>query len=387
MRIDEMKEKDDDELLARIKATLSSFPILKEIYDEEFCLNLIRKKENNDNYLLWLLVSGTDYSKITWETISKFLMLLVDADSIPHFRDKLGHRKETIFHSFQTELELAGYYKERGYDVELEPKIPDTDQNPDFKIEKDKTRVFFEVGNLFIQELIEMENVDSQIHDRFNKIEEPFRFGFAYNPFVLKTEHLKPLQVFLKKKFAELEKSKELSFPLSFHFPDEKDSLVEVKVFGREEKNGRFSGIVSTFGLPRGSNNFRMKISKKISQLPKGEKNVIVVELGHPYYDEEDCLDALFGDKIIVVNMKDGSTQDTRGKEKLFRAEKNTRLSAVINYKKIFRYSNFHVWKTVIHNPYAFNPINPDFFEDDNVTQFVPIKTEKGVHMEWLKKE
>ena len=46
--------------------------------------------------------------------------LLKDSDSIAHFKDKLRYTNERFFHCYQTELELAGYYKEMGYEVELD---------------------------------------------------------------------------------------------------------------------------------------------------------------------------------------------------------------------------------------------------------------------------
>lgn len=383
----DLKEKDDEELLSEIVVTLSNFPILKEIYDEGFCLNLVKKRFHYDNYLLWLLVSRSPFATLTWESINRCLNLLKDADSIPHFRDKLRHKNNIVFHSYQTELELAGYYKERSYEVELEPPISKTNKNPDFRVEKDEIRVFFEVGNLFIEELIEMEKLDTQIHGRFGNIKEHFVFSISYKPLVLKMKHLKPLQTFLQKKLVELDKGEEPSFPLSLFFPDKKNTLAEVKVWRRPKKlkHGYLAGLLSgAFGLPHGGINIRRKISKKISQLPKGEANVIVVELGHLLYNEEDVLDALFGDEGLVVNKEDFSTHVVRGKERIFDAKKNTRLSAVLYYKKKYREPNFQVWRTVFHNPYASNPISPDFFRDENVKQLVLINEKEVYHMRWM---
>lgn len=389
MRIYELKEKDDAELLTEIKGTLSAFPILREIYDEDFYLDLLKKKFCNDNYLLWLLASRTDYSRITWESISKCLNLLKEAESISHFRDKLRLTDERFFHCYQTELELAGYYKERGNDIELEPQISETNKNPDFKIKNEDIQIYFEIGNLFTDKLIEMQRLDSHLYGMFGKIEELFVFSISYQPNVLKIRHLKHLDGFLRKIFAELDK-KEKIFPFTCVFPNQKYPLAEVKIWGRPNKlkYGYLASVMSgAFGLPRGGINFRRKISKKISQLPKNASNVMVIELGHIYYDEEDLIDSLFGDESFVVNKEDFSAHAVRGREKIFSANKNTRLSAVLYYRKKFGKSGFHVWKTVFHNPFASNPIIPDFFEDNNVKQFVPIKDEKGCHMEWLKNE
>jgi len=331
----DLKEMDYEELRSKIQITLSTFPILKSLYEKDFLDDLVEKRFHYHNHLLWLLVSGHPFAIVTWETISKYLNLLKDSDALSHFSEKLRHLSERVFQSYVTELEMAGYYREKGYKIELEPPISRSGKNPDFKAEWNEHRVFFEVKNLFIDELIRMDDVDSQVHGRFGKIDSRFVFGFSYRPLALQMKHLKPLQTFVEERFAELEKREEISLPLSFFFPDKKDPIVEVKVWGRPRKldHGYLAGtVVGAFGLPGGSKNIRRKISKKISQLPKEEANVIVVELGHSFYDELDIQDALFGDEGIRVNLKDFSTRVVRGSDRIFDSRKNTRLSAVIYY-------------------------------------------------------
>ena len=384
----DLKEEDDEELLSKIEVTLSDFPILKALYDEDFCLNLVKKRFYYNNYLLWLLVSRNPFATLTWESISRCLNLLKDADAISHFREKLRHQCKSVFQSYLTELEMAGYYKERGCEIELEPQISGSKKNPDFKAEQNDFRVYFEVKNLFMDELIQMDDLDVQIHGRFGKIEEHFILGISYKPSVLKIEHLKSLQTFVKKKLAELNKARELSFPVSLFFPDKKNLLAEVKVWGRPNKlkHGYLAslGLGTAIGLPQGGKNIRRKISRKMSQLPKGEANVIVVELGHLFYDEIDVLDALFGDEKLRVNRIDFSTHVERGRDKIFDVKKNTRLSAVIYYKRKFQNENFLFRRTVFHNPYATKPIHPDFFADKDVKQLVPIEEKDTYRMEWI---
>jgi len=384
----DLKEMEDEQLLSKIETTLSTFPTLKALYDQDFLADLVKKKLHYDNYLLWMLVSGHPFAKLTWEAVEKYLNLLKDADAILHFREKLRHQGKRVFQSYLTELEMAGYYKEKGYGIELEPQISGSKKNPDFKVEQDGLRVFFEVKNLFMDELVRMDDLDSQIHGRFGKIEERFVFGISYKPSVLQMRHLKPLQVFIKKKLIELDKSKDICFPLSFFFPDEKNAFVEVKVWGRPKKleYGYLAslGLRTAFGLPQGGRNIRRKISKKISQLPKGEANVIVVELGHLFYNEIDVLDALFGDEKLRVSKRDFSTHVVRGRDRIFDMKKNTRLSAVVYYEKKFENQNFLVHKSVFHNPYATRPIHPDFFADKDVKQLVPIEEKDAYRMEWI---
>ena len=384
----DLKEMDDEQLFSNIKTTLSTFPTLNTIYDQDFLVDLVKRRFHYDNYLLWMLVSGHSFAMLTWEAVSKYLNLLKDADAVSHFRDKLRHKGKRVFQSYLTELEMAGYYKEKGYDIELEPKIFGSRKNPDFKAEQDDFRVFFEVRNIFMDELIRMDDLDLQIHGRFGKIRERFVFGISYQPSVLQIRHLKALEIFIKQKFTELNRIKEISFPLYLFFPDEKNAFVKVQVLGRPKRlEYGYLAILGTgtaIGLPPGGKSIRRKISKKISQLPKGEANVIVVELGHWFCNEIDVLDALFGDEQLRVNKKNFSTHVVRGRDRTFDVKKNTRLSAVIYYKKKFQNQNFLVRKSVFHNPYATKPIHPDFFADKDVKQLVPIEEKDVYRMEWM---
>lgn len=382
----DLEEMDDEELLSKIDTTLSTFPILKEIYDEDFLVDLVGKRFHYDNHLLWMLVCNHPQVTLIWETVSKYLHLLKDSDAISHFREKLRHRGERVFHSYLTELEMAGYYKEKGYEIELEPEILSSKKNPDFKVELDDFRVYFEIRNLFMDELMQMENLDVQIHGMFTRIDERFVFSIFYKPLRLQIKHLKRLQMFIKKSLAEANKTQNLHFPFTLFFPDKKNTLAEVEVWGRPKKfdHGYLAGLGTTFGIPQGSKNVRRKISKKISQLPKGEANVVVVEPGHLFYDVDYVVDALLGDVYISVNLKDHSTHAVRKGDRIFDAKKNTRLSAVIYYEKKFQNQKFFARKTVFHNPFAAKPIGPDFFEDEGVKQLVPIEEETSYRLEWI---
>jgi len=388
----DLKQIDDETLLRETETRLSSFSTLRTLFDHEFIQNLVRRKHYFDNYLLWLLYSDSKYAILTLEGINKYLNLLRDSNALYHFREKLRHTSRRVFESYLTELEMAGYYKEKGYNIELEPKIPETKKNPDFKAEHDNLRVFFEVKNLFIEELLQMEKLDNQIQGLFDRMEEHYILGISYKLGVLRIKHLKALHNFVKRNLEELDRKDEANFPISVFFPEEKNALAEVKIFGRPKKlnYGYFAGIGPTaFGLPRGGINFRRKISGKISQLPRAEANVIVVEFGHLFYDEDDLLDALLGDLHLVVrthvSKKDFSTRVVRTKDRIFAPRKNTRLSAVIHYKKKFINQAFLIKKTVIHNPFAVKRIKPSFFADKGVEQLVPIKKGDFYHFERIR--
>jgi hypothetical protein len=116
-----------------VQNTLKKFPILKNLYDETFLDNLLNKRFYYDNFLLWLLASEEPYAHETLADISRNLEILKDSDGITHFKKKLRSHSEPILKSYLTELEFAAYYREKGCEVELEPKIPESDKAQSLK--------------------------------------------------------------------------------------------------------------------------------------------------------------------------------------------------------------------------------------------------------------
>jgi len=383
----DLKEMSDEELFSSVEHTLKTYPLLKEIYDHEFVTDLVKKKFFSENYLLWLLGSKNDYAMLTWNSIVKNLELLKECYGVLHFKEKLRSKRKAIFEGYMTELEFAGHYKERGYQIELEPRILKTHRGPDFRIEENGLQIFFEIGNLFVEEVLKMGVLENQIQECLAKIDAPFIIGINYDPVRFRARHLKILKGFINNKLHQLDEYEKIPFPLSFFFPNEKETLAEVVVWGQPKKTKYgYLGSISTkdaFQIPDGKR-IRRKISKKISQLPRGHANILVIEFGHLFYNQTDIEDALFGEQVFRVHTKDVSGEWVRTGDKIFDFHKNTRLSALIYFRRKFQGDQFSRTTRVYHNPFASKPINKEFFSEPETKQLVPIKEENVYRMEWV---
>jgi len=385
LNIFELKEVEENVLLDLVYETLSKFPILKNIYSDGFLENLVKKRLHFDNYLLWLLTSKEPYTIITWEEISKWLNLLKDSDAIFHFGEKLRSTKQEVFQSYLTELEFAGYYKEQGYEIELEPEVASTGKNPEFKIESNGFRVFFEAKNIFWEEILAMNEIETQIQGTLGKIEQPYAFSIHYTS-KFRIRDVQPLRDFMISKLKSI--NEDQAFPVRFLFPDEKEVLAKIVVFGRPKRlpYGYLgaSGRLDAFEIP-GAKEIRRKISKKVGQLPKEEANVLIIAPGQIFVDVDDIDYALYGDEKILIHKDDWSTEVIRVRNGTFSPNMNTRLSAVIFFKKKLNSmsQNSICNKLVFHNPFAKKKLSKTFFEDNNVRQFIPIEDEKSIRMVW----
>lgn len=376
----DLREMNKNTLLSLAHDTLKSCPLLTEIYDKEFLENLA-SRPHCGNHLLWLLASKDMYTLLTWKDVCKYLNLLRDCGGITKFRDKLRSETKIPFENYLTELEFAGHYKELGYDVELEPA-----EGIDFKVEGKDFSVLFQVMHVYLDEVIKIDSIVIRMHERLEKIEEPFAFNIYYSS-EIKDSDLKPLERFIKGKLKEL-KQRGLPLPVTLLYPNEKAPLAEIHVITDTRDIGY--GFLGGYG-PREvysaptsehSKNIRRKMSKKISKLPKGEANVIVIKTEGFLLTKSDVENALFGDPIILINKKDHSIRTARERNGLFNPNRNTRLSAVVCYEKTFRESAFVYEKTVYHNPFTEIPLAKQFFAEPGVTQLVPVTKEDGIYME-----
>ena len=143
LSIFDLKKVEEKVLSELIKETIKNFPILKEIYDEEFQKRLVKNRYFFNNYLLWLLSSKEPYTELTWKEISRALFVLKESNALSCFKDKIKSTDEYVFKSYQTELDYAAYYKEKGYNVQLEPKLVGKGKKPEFKIESDDLKIYF----------------------------------------------------------------------------------------------------------------------------------------------------------------------------------------------------------------------------------------------------
>lgn len=385
MNIFELKQIDEATLLELVRETCNIFPNLKLVYDDDFLKNLVTRRFCFDNYLLWLLDSREQFAIVTLTEVSKFIELLKDADFGIHFNNKLRSTSELVFNSYLTELEFAAYYKERGFGVLLEPKISDSGKNPEFKITSDNFKSYFEAKSIFWKEMMTMSRIETTIQDALGRTKEKYVFFIYYTP-KFKSGDTPHLKRFVMEKLKEIPKNQKL--PIKLLFQNETDLLAKIEVMSRPKKlpYGYLGGFMRTeaFFIP-GGREIRRKISQKIPQLPKDEAGVVVIAPGQIFVHEEDVLNALYGDENALINLVDNSAKLIRVHNGTFSPRINTRLSAVIFFKKKWDEGNkrFTREKVVFHNPFANKKLTEDFFKDVNVRQFVPISDGKSISMVW----
>ena len=230
-----------------------------------------------------------------------------------------------------------------------------------------------------------MNEIETQIHGAVGKTNEKYVFMIYYTP-KFKSGDAPLLKRFVLGKLEAIPSNQEL--PVEFSFTCGTDVLARINVVGKPNKlpYGYLGGLMRSeaFSVP-GGKEIRRKISQKIPQLPKDEAGVIVIEPGQIFVHEEDVLNALYGDENAVINLQDNSARLVRIHNGAFSPRINTRLSAVIFFRKKWdeKTQHFARIRVVYHNPFAKKKLTEDFFDDVNVKQFVPMEDEHSVKMVW----
>ena len=103
--------------------TLEQHPVLQQVYDDAFVQNLIRKRSNGDNNLLFRLVIPDDpIGQELWATIVDEIREL-GSNALDTFRNKMRRSGYEALESWRTELWFAAWLKGMGVTVQLEPAV------------------------------------------------------------------------------------------------------------------------------------------------------------------------------------------------------------------------------------------------------------------------
>ena len=119
MDINEPRKLDEAQVRALGTRTLSLYPILHKVYDEEFIAKLIRRRVSTTNHLL-LALSQPEH-ELFWKSTANDLECLLDEGALEHFRDDLRKKKEHDLQAVRSELGIAAWMKRRGFSIVLEP--------------------------------------------------------------------------------------------------------------------------------------------------------------------------------------------------------------------------------------------------------------------------
>jgi hypothetical protein len=366
----EIRKADESELLMHARERLKSFPILKKIYDDEFLANLVRHKNNYDNLLLsWLVVDNPHDTGLAYEflkDIEENLKLFPSQESFRVFKIKLRQWKTVAFEAAITELEFSIEYLKRGYQIELEPNLPNNKKG-DFSASKGDIKIFFEVKTIYGEASNEDQTIMNELSDRLMEMDQPFRIGVEIK------EKFKPSQAvevskYILQKLTELDRLS-FAFPFSFTYPENDDPIAIVEIRSRvpNKEKGYIAGFVYGGGIKVDWNDLRRKIVSGVSQLHPDYPGVIIVKPHGLQVSEFDIKNALYGDLKINIF---GEPQPFRSGERVFAKKKNRRLSAVVYYEKRLRKAGYSKKKLIFHNQFAAKRLPEHVFEGENVTQF-----------------
>ena len=372
--IHEIKRANEEELLTIAKQRIENFSILKRIYDGGFLSLLVQHKFDLDNPLLFWLVTDNPIAIRFFQEIERNLELLQPEDSIQKFKTKLTQWNTTHFESAITELEFAAEYKRKGFNIELEPILPNGEK-ADFSANKGASKIFFEVKCIFWKRSQKENGIMDELFDRFSVSNQPFVFGIDIQEGFQRKQTVKVAK-YIRKKLRQFEGTC-TSPPFSFIYPESGEPIIKIDVIKRlpEGERGYISGAVFGGGIKGNWNDLRRKISSGVSQLHPNHAGVLVIQpyrLGTGQYDIQN---ALLGD--LAVNLSD-KPKMFRWKNRIFAKNKNKRLSAVIYCKKRLRDSWYIREKIVYHNPYAKIKLPTKTFSGENVIQFIPTKYDDG---------
>jgi hypothetical protein len=366
----EIRKADESELLLQARERLKSFPILGEIYDDEFLADLVRCKNNYDNLLLfWLVVDNPYDTGLAYEFLKDIegnLELFHSQENFMVFKTKFRQWKTVAFEAAITELEFSAEYLKRGYQIELEPDLPNN-RKGDFSASKGEVKIYFEVKTIYAEASNEDQTIMHELSDRLMGMDPHFRINIDVK------EAFKPSQAaevsrHILKKLMELDRLSS-TFPLSFVYPENDNPIVTVDILSKvpDKEKGYIAGFVHGGGIKVDWNDLRRKIVSGVSQLHPDYPGVIIVKPHGLEVSQFDIKNALFGD--LRVNLF-GEPHFFRGGERVFAEKKNRRLSAVIYYEKRLHEAGYAKKKLIFHNRFAAKRLLEDVFEGENVIQF-----------------
>jgi hypothetical protein len=361
----------DEELIAKAKQRVCRYPILKHIYNDDFLRNLINRKRNRDNMLLfWLVVDegAVPVAVRLFKEIEAMLSLFKDDKNFNSLECKLRQWKSIPFKSTTTELEFAAEYFNRGYEIELEPSLPDGFRTSDFGGIKANHKIYFEVKIAYKQESVRNEAILNDLTERCEAVDQPFTIGLTVAE-GFNTSQVIPASRFIGQKLRAL-KHTVLNLPASFHYPESENPAITINVRNRlpEGERGYVGGSTYGGGIVTSWADIRNKIEQGIRQLHPDFPGVVILGRHNSDYTEYDVINALYGD--LTVDFYTQPAREVRTGDRIFAKNKNTRCSAVIHYQKSFHEQGHTSKKTVYHNPFAKMRLSPEIFEGENVTQY-----------------
>lgn len=367
----EIRRANEEELVFLAKRRIQTLPLLREIYDDDFLYYLAKQKRDLDNELLhWLVSTNNFHHSIAtrfFEEIEQMLHLLQPICDFNLLKEKMRQWKTESFESIITELEFAAEYLQKGYEIKLEPNLPNN-RKGDFLAIKNSQTIFFEIKTIFQETAKEDQYVINELVDRFDRIEQPYFFNIDIKK-GCKRRHIVGITKNIKNKLKKINDNSKL--PISFTLNDDNQELIKVKIISKNPTGtkGGIGGFVFGGGIKGDWKDLRQKIVAGISQLHPKHAGVIVIKPHGLQTLEYDMENALWGDLAVYITR---TARPFRRRNGIFALKKNKRLSAVVFYKKEIDGPEFFRKKIVYHNPFANNKLPLSLFDGINCIQYRP---------------
>ena len=163
----------DRELMILAKKRLDNYPLLNSIYTDEFLEELVHKKHDLDNILLQYLVLQEPIIDEIFQEIEDNLDLLQPECSLQKYSNKLKQYDSTSFKSVVTELDVTSIFKRDGYQIKIEPTLPNGKVG-DFLATKNGLSIYFEVKRLLTEKIIKQSAISFELLTRISGMNEPY---------------------------------------------------------------------------------------------------------------------------------------------------------------------------------------------------------------------
>lgn len=291
----------DKELMILTKKKLGNYPLLKSIYTDEFLEELVHKKYDLDNILLQYLVLREPLIDEMFQEIEENLDLLQPECSLLIYSNKLKQYDSISFKSVVTELDVASNFKRNGYQILIEPTLPNGKVG-DFLATKNGLSIYFEVKRLVTERILKQSAISFELQTRISGMDEPYAISIELTD-AMERSHVAKLSKFILNKLKNLN-TRTISIPYSFEYDENGTILVTITVDARLSEGEK--GFIGFFHYPATIksdwSDLRNKISKKISQLHPDYPGVIVLQ---PYSINvmlDDMENAILGD--LKVNIR-----------------------------------------------------------------------------------
>ena len=351
----ELLDLDQKVIYSQIKATLEKYPLLKEIFDEKAIDGIVNDRFRLHRTLIWCLVNDAEYVHDFWKHIVKWLSLLREDNGIEKFKSKLIDPKE--FENSILEVEFAGRYKEKGYEVELEPRVLEKKISTDFKLSTDPP-IYFECKNISLEFLLQRERLRGELDRIFHRFKNAFEINIDFEKDLKETQ----LRLLKRRVIQETNNISPDKLPHKFDFCVGESKVAEIEIAKKSIYRFGYLGMVSHpagFLFEREFEQIRRKVREGLRHLPAAFPGVLILESRHPAISDFLIQNALSGDlKVVVAKERHLRNRLVRGSNRIFRPNQNRRLSAVYFIQRPF--GRFSYEMNIYHNPFANKKLTED---------------------------